>query len=202
MGKRVARIGAIVLAGALLVGAIAVWLLPGNAEAARQRGQVSTWASASIQVADNASGSVDASGTELSDSEQQALLAALEDEYKAWSFYEQVIAEFGAVRPFTSIQRAEENHIASLVSLFEAYGLEVPVNEWVVQGYGDSTSLGSGPESVAEACELGVQAEVDNAALYDELLAMVDNVDIVQVFAALQAASQTRHLPALERCAP
>lgn len=31
---------------------------------------------------------------------------------------------------------------------------------------------------------------------------MVDNADIVQVFAALQAASQTRHLPALEGCAP
>jgi hypothetical protein len=120
---------------------------------------------------------------------------ALQDEYMAWSFYEQVIAEFGAVRPFTSIQRAEENHMAALVALFDRYELEVPVNE-------SATSVGSGLESVAQACQLGVQAEEDNAALYDELLAMVDNADLIRVFTALQAASQTKHLPALEPCAP
>jgi len=126
---------------------------------------------------------------------------ALEDEYKAWSFYEQVIEDFGSVRPFTSIQRAEENHIAALVTLFERYGLEIPINEWtVVQDDGDAMSSGSGPESVAEACELGVEAEINNAALYDGLFTMVDNADIVQVFTALQAASETKHLPALEHC--
>jgi len=46
-----------------------------------------------------------------------------------------------------------------------------------------------------------VQAEIDNAALYDELFSMVDNPDIVRVFTSLQQASQTKHLTAFERCA-
>jgi hypothetical protein len=105
-----------------------------------------------------------------------------------------VIADFGAVRPFTSIQKAEENHIAALVTLFDRYGLEVPVNEWP----GSIPSF----DTLAEACEAGVQAEIDNAALYDQLFDMVDNPDIVQVLTSLQQASQTKHLPAFERCAP
>jgi len=141
-------------------------------------------------------GEIDASliGGDLSESEVEALLMALEDEYKAWSVYEQVIADFGAVRPFTSIQRAEENHIAALVALFDGYGLDVPANEWP----GDVPTF----DTLAEACEAGVQAEVDNAALYDQLFSMVDNPDLVRVFTALQRASQDQHLPAFERCAP
>jgi hypothetical protein len=133
-------------------------------------------------------------GGDLSELEEKALLMALEDEYKAWSVYDQVIADFGAVRPFTSIQKAEENHIAALVTLFEGYGLDVPANEWV----GNVPTF----DTLAEACEAGVQAEIDNAALYDQLFSMVDNPDLVRVFTALQSASQDQHLPAFERCAP
>jgi hypothetical protein len=195
MEKRLGKIGILVLVGALLVGAVAVWALPLSAEAAQGPGPVSTQRSAALQGAGPTSGIVAASDVELSESEEAALLMALQDEYKAWSFYEQVIEEFGAMRPFTSIQRAEENHIAALVTLFDRYGLDVPVNEY-------STPVEGGLESVAQACELGVQAEEENAALYDELFSMVDNADIIQVFTALQAASQTKHLPALEQCAP
>jgi hypothetical protein len=133
-------------------------------------------------------------GGDLSAWEEEALRIALQDEYKAWSVYDQVIADFGAVRPFTSIQKAEENHIAALVALFEGYGLDVPANEWV----GNVPTF----DTLAEACEAGVQAEIDNAALYDQLLSMVDNPDLVRVFTALQSASQDQHLPAFERCAP
>jgi hypothetical protein len=119
---------------------------------------------------------------------------ALDDEYKAWSVYEQVIADFGAVRPFTSIQKAEENHIAALVTLFDRYGLEVPANEWV-----DSAPSF---DTLTEACEAGVQAEIYNAELYAQLLDMVDNPDVVRVFTSLQRASESMHLPAFERCAP
>lgn len=139
-------------------------------------------------------GALPSSSGELSESEAQALLMALTDEYKAWSVYDQVIASFGAARPFTNIQKAEENHIAALARLFDSYGLDVPPNEWP----------GKVPvfDSLPEACEAGVQAEIDNAALYDELFSMVDNPDIVRVFTALQRASEFQHLPAFERCAP
>jgi hypothetical protein len=195
MAKKIGKIGVMVLVGALLVGAIAVWALPLNAEAAWGRGQVSTPRSASIQGTVPAGSVIDAPSADLSEWEEAALLLALQDEYKAWSLYEQVIEEFGAVWPFTSIQRAEENHIAALVTLLDRYGVDVPVNEY-------AASMESGIGTLAEACELGVDAEVNNAALYDQLLGMVDNADIIQVFEALQAASQTKHLPALELCAP
>jgi hypothetical protein len=133
-------------------------------------------------------------GGELSESESAALLMALGDEYRAWSVCEQVIADFGAVRPFTSIQKAEENHIAALVTLFDGYGLEVPANEW----QGNVATF----DTLAEACEAGVQAEIDNAGLYDQLFSMVENPDLIRVFTALQRASQDQHLPAFERCAP
>ena len=55
--------------------------------------------------------------------------------------------------------------------------------------------------TLADACAAGVEAEKANAALYDELFAQADNADLTRVFTALQNASQNRHLPALEACA-
>ena len=139
-------------------------------------------------------GTLPGSGGDLSESEAKALLMALTDEYKAWSVYDQVIADFGAVRPFTSIQRAEENHIAALVRLFDSYGLDVPANQWP----GNVPAF----DTLADACATGVQAEIDNADLYDQLFSMVENPDIVRVFTALQRASLDQHLPAFQQCAP
>jgi hypothetical protein len=133
-------------------------------------------------------------GGELTGEEVEALLAALEDEYKAWWTYEQIMADFGDVWPFTSIQKAEENHIAALVTLFEGYGLDVPQNDGAV----DVPTF----DSLAEACEAGVEAELANADLYAELFDGVENPDLIRVFTALQRASLEQHLPAFERCAP
>lgn len=136
----------------------------------------------------------DAPTTDLSESEIEALRMALDDEYKAWSVYDQVISDFGQVQPFTNIRKAEENHIVALVTLFQRYGLDVPTNGWP----GNVPNF----DTVAAACEAGVQAEIDNAALYNQLFSMVvDKPDIVEVFTALQQASQTKHLPAFEQCA-
>jgi hypothetical protein len=192
MQKKILGIGAVVLVGALVIGILAVLALPDTVQAAALALRGGGRAPADTV---RPGVSVDAGSTEeLSESEVEALLMALDDEYKAWSVYEQVIADLGAVRPFTSIQRAEESHISALLTLFDLYGLDAPVNEWLAQ----VPSL----DTLAEACEAGVQAEVDNAALYDQLFDMVDNPDILRVFAALQKASETKHLPAFERCAP
>jgi hypothetical protein len=199
------RIGALVLVGVLVIGTVAVWALPANGPAAAYGRQGAgrgpavadpVNATRGPAVADpvHAAPIEDLPLGDLSDAEAEALRIALDDEYKAWSVYEQVIADFGAVRPFTQIQKAEENHIAALVTLFERYGLEVPANEYP----GSMPSF----DSLAEACEAGVQAEVDNAALYDQLFSLVDTPEISQVFTSLQQASQTKHLPAFERCAP
>lgn len=58
---------------------------------------------------------------QLSADEIQVLNEALDDEYHAWSTYDQVLADFGVVRPFTRIREAEARHIAALLVLFDRY---------------------------------------------------------------------------------
>jgi hypothetical protein len=192
--KKILGISALVLVGVLVIGAVAAWVLPTRVEAAYGGGQGRGTSGAGAGAGCIAPVAQPVVVGDLSESEAEALLLALDDEYRAWSVYDQVIADLGAVRPFSSIQRAEESHIAALTTLLERYGVDVPANEWP----GNVPTF----DSLAEACAAGVQAEIDNAALYDQLLGMVDNPDIVQVFTTLQQASETRHLPAFERCAP
>ena len=125
-------------------------------------------------------------------SEIDALHAALDDEYRAWATYDQVIADFGEVPPFSNIREAEARHIEALRGLFDRYGLSLPANPWrgKVMRYA----------SRQEACAAGVAAEIENAALYERLLASTQRPDILTVFRNLQEASQQRHLPAFQRC--
>ena len=131
---------------------------------------------------------------ELSVEIQKALDEAINDEYKALSTYEAVITKFGAVRPFSMIKGAEEQHIASLKAIYDKYGLEVPENTW--------PSKILAPATLQEACQIGVGAEIANAALYKENLLpiVVGYEDIVAVFTNLMNASEQKHLPAFERC--
>jgi len=130
----------------------------------------------------------------LSDSVKSSLDKAIQDEYKARSTYEAVIAKFGPVRPFSMIIRAEEQHINSLKTIYDKYGIDIPEEkkQQIVL-----------PGTLSEVCAIGVQAEIDNAKLYkEELLPNVSAYeDIVFVFTNLMNASQDKHLPAFERCA-
>ena len=67
---------------------------------------------------------------QLDEKTQNALIAAIQDEYKAKAVYQKVINTFGEVRPFSNIIKAEEQHIQELLPLFEKYGVEVPKNNW------------------------------------------------------------------------
>lgn len=131
---------------------------------------------------------------EISEEVKNALVEAIDDEYKAWSTYEKVIEKFGNQRPFIMIIRAEEQHIASLKSLFDKYGLEIPENKWLA-----SIQV---PGSIKDSCSVGVEAEIANADLYrKKLIPAVGNYpDIVQVFTNLMNASVDKHLPAFESC--
>ncbi|MEN8189753.1 MAG: DUF2202 domain-containing protein [Thermodesulfobacteriota bacterium] len=121
------------------------------------------------------------------------LTAAINDEYKARNTYQAVIDTHGEVRPFVNIKRSEEQHIQMLVNLFNNYSIPVP---------GDNTGRPSSPSTVQAACQVGVQAEIDNASLYDRLLSGTkDYPDVQAVFKQLQAASLDKHLPAFQRCA-
>ena len=131
---------------------------------------------------------------ELPDSVVQSLNLAIDDEYKARASYEAVMNEIGSVRPFSMIIRAEEQHISSLKALYDKYGLDVP---------GDPYVNVEVPSTKAESCAVGVQAEIDNAALYRDTLlpAVADYPDIISVYTNLMNASQDKHLPAFEKCA-
>ena len=130
---------------------------------------------------------------ELTDIEIRILHEALDDEYKSWASYDQVIADFGEVRPFINIRQAEARHIEALLSLFERYGLPVPANPWPgkVERYA----------SLQAACEAGVAAEIANGEMYERLLGKTHRADIITVLHHLQEASQERHLTAFQRCA-
>jgi hypothetical protein len=129
---------------------------------------------------------------ELNKTEVDALYEALEDEYRAWATYDQVISDFGEVRPFINIRDAEARHIQALCSLLATYEITVPKNTWS----GRVTRY----KSLREACEAGVTAEIENDQMYTRLLRSTDKSDILTVFRNLQQASQQRHLPAFQRC--
>ena len=128
----------------------------------------------------------------LSSERIEHLNVALADERKALGFYQTVMAEFGEVKPFVNIARAEEHHIAMLLALFDKYGVEIPA---------DSTPQIEVPKTLAEACQAGVTAEIDNDALYQEMLPSIVEEDISAVFTSLADASREMHLPAFKRCA-
>ena len=128
----------------------------------------------------------------LDTAEVAALTAAIDEEYGALNTYQAVLSQFGSVIPFSRIVRAEQQHVNALARLFTKYGLPVPVNP----------GLASAPTfaSLTAACQTGVDAEIADAKLYDTLKPRVDNADILQVFANLQAASLNSHLPAFDAC--
>ena len=128
----------------------------------------------------------------LTDAEIEVLNEAIDDEYRSWATYDQVIADFGEVPPFINIRDAEARHINALRSLFERYQVSLPENKWLgkVDRY----------PSLQAACEAGVAAEVANGEMYERLLMATDREDILSVLRALCDASQHRHLPAFQRC--
>ncbi len=122
-----------------------------------------------------------------------ALVEALNDEYKARATYQYVINTFGPVRPFVNIVEAESRHIEALVYLFHKYKIPVPQDTWEQRI--------DKPESIEAACKAGVAAEIENAEMYDRLLqATADYPDIQRVMKNLQRASAENHLPAFQRC--
>ena len=117
------------------------------------------------------------------------LTYALQDEYLARAEYDQILSDFGNVRPFTNIIRAEVTHIDALLPLFEAYGITAPADE--------GASLAVSTANLTESYQAGVSAEVNNIAMYETFLdqTLPDNVRVV--FESLMHASEN-HLRAFQ----
>lgn len=128
----------------------------------------------------------------LSATEIEALHLALDDEYHALAVYQSVIDEFGEVEPFVEIAASEQRHINALLNKFNRNGLPVPENPWL----GNIPSF----ESVEQACQAGVKAEIANADLYDRLFSMADDPSLTRIFTNLSSASLNSHLPQFQAC--
>jgi hypothetical protein len=129
----------------------------------------------------------------LSEPEIQAMSDALDDEYKSYASYAQVIADFGPERPFVNIVEAEARHFSALLALFAGYGITPPKDRW--RGHAPRFA------SLHAACVAAVQGETLNVAIYDRVLNSTTRPDILRVYSALREASLDRHLPAFRRCA-
>jgi rubrerythrin len=129
---------------------------------------------------------------DLEPEEIAALREALDDEYKAWATYDQILRDFGPVRPFSNIIESEARHIKALARLFARYGMPLPPNPWPgkVERYAD----------VREACEAAARGDIENERLYRRLLKAARRADVRTIFERLREASQLRHLPAFQRC--
>ena len=118
----------------------------------------------------------------------QILRIAVYDEFKAYETYSQIIEKFGYVQPFVNIKEAEAIHYAALIPLLQKYNVQIPINNWQ-----EKIEV---PATLIECLELGVASEINNIAMYDNLLSYVQEDDVKDVLFKLQAASYNNHLPA------
>lgn len=123
----------------------------------------------------------------------EILMTALDDEWHAEATYAAVIDHFGPVRPFINIIEAECRHAQAIQQQLQRLGIPVPANRW-------SKANVPAPDTLADACEQAIAAEIENVALYDRLLPQIDDPAARHVLERLQAASRDRHLPAFRRC--
>ncbi len=117
------------------------------------------------------------------------LTYAIQDEYLAYAEYDQILSDFGSVRPFTNIIRAESTHVDALLPLFAAYGIAAPANE----GADRAVSV----TALTDAFQAGVTAEVNNIAMYETFLEQTLPDNVRTVFESLMHASEN-HLRAFQ----
>lgn len=122
---------------------------------------------------------------------EEALVYAIQDEYLAQARYDAIINKFGSIRPFNNIKSAEQQHILTLVSLFQKYNIKIPQDT--------AAQYVTAPATLKEAFQQGVDGEVDNIAMYEKLAGTPDlPPDVKNVFANLGNASKN-HLRAFRR---
>jgi hypothetical protein len=129
---------------------------------------------------------------EVDEVTQQAMVDAINDEYRARAYYQAVIDKFGAVYPFSNVVQAEERHVQLWEGLFAQSGLPVPEDPFA----GKITA----PDTLLEACQAGVDAEQADAEMYGNFLTTIDDPNLQAVFTRLRQVSLENHLTAFESC--
>lgn len=122
----------------------------------------------------------------------QALFSPV-GEYAAAASYLAVLDSFGMVEPYATILEGELRHIDALTRQLERDGIEVPENPYI--------GIVAAPADLQTAAEAWAQGEINNVALYDELLTQADDARLVKVLGNLRRASLESHLPLFEAAA-
>ncbi|MGP1450614.1 MAG: ferritin-like domain-containing protein [Wolinella sp.] len=120
--------------------------------------------------------------------QNEAIAVALDDEFHAFETYKAIAIKFQSEFPFGRIAESEARHIDALLRAATRLGVTIPPNRWA--------GTVSAPTTLEESYALGVNAEIENIALYDRLLPFVDDAEVRDIFYSLQAASYNNHLPA------
>ncbi|NCB51876.1 MAG: hypothetical protein EOM54_08360 [Clostridia bacterium] len=118
------------------------------------------------------------------------LTYSAQDEYLAHVEYAAIIEIFGDINPYNNIMSAEETHLAFLREVYDTYDLEFPEDtsaEHIII-----------PDTLLNAAETGVQAEIDNIAMYELFLSYDLPDNVLEVFTALRDGSQS-HLLAFQK---
>jgi hypothetical protein len=160
---------------------------------------LSLMAAVTLAVAGAASGDVGLYGNAAAKADdsltiEDMLLYAAQDEYLARGEYVAIMGKFGTMRPFSNIMQAEETHLAWLKDAYADYKIAFPTDA--------SSAHLHIPASLLEAYKTGVQAEIDNIAMYDRFLATAlvqsaENKDLKVLFTNLRNASEN-HLRAFQ----
>ncbi len=130
-------------------------------------------------------------GYDINSDDLEAMLTVLiEDEYNARAEYEAIEAAYGVQEPFTSLITAETKHADALANLFERYNLAIPED--------NSEANVVIPDSLQEAYEIGIAAEIANADLYEGYLAQDLPSNVERVLTNLMDASLDNHLVTFE----
>jgi len=118
------------------------------------------------------------------------LTYALQDEYLAHGEYQAIIDEFGSQKPYSNIILSEETHISYLREIYKSYNIEFPAD------FSEAHIVV--PNSLLEAAKTGVQAEIDNIAMYEKFLTYDLPGSVRDIFIILRDGSKN-HLSAFQK---
>lgn len=186
------KIGSLIAVGVLVIGMLAFAQIDVASAASPERRGGPGGSAGFGQRTGSSSARSGIALTPLSETEIDALNQAILEEYGALNLYQNVISTFGNVYPFSQIVKAEQQHVNVLLKQAAKYGVTPPANPGLTTVPVFAT--------IEEACAAGVNAEIADAALYDDLSLVVTHTDILQVFNNLQSASLNSHLPAFQIC--
>lgn len=136
-----------------------------------------------------------AAQTDMNLTLEKMLRYAIEDEYLARAEYIAIMDTYGTIRPFSSIEKAEESHIDFIKDVCLKRNISVPPDE--------GSEHAVTPPTLRSAFETGIQAEIDNIAMYERFLkenalAEKENEDVKKLFQNLKQASEN-HLRTFRR---